>query len=281
MPTWEYRIPNGAVPDSLRNVSPPLECIYCGSKHRLSTEHVVPRGMGGRLTIPNGSCEVCRERILAFETECMRRTLLQPRLANKLHRHPHEAPKLFPLVVTNWVGHQYTTHVDAEEYPCLWIMPVLETPAVLIGLTEDESTLGILAIKSADDSEAKFQRLLTRPGVKSVSVTADGIRVDWFARWLAKIAFGFAVACLGLPNVRTSELRTIIRDGAPKYGYLVGGLNDLRLPSAEYRLRREDDSLFAILLTDMVLQDRTWWVVQVRLFGRLQTPDYLIVIGAK
>lgn len=281
MPMWEYRIPNGTVPPELRNVPEPGECIYCGSRGRRTTEHVVPGGMGGAVTIPRGSCNDCQERIHIFETHCMRSTLLQPRLASGLHRHPHEAPNLFPVTFTDWTDRKRTAHVSSEEFPVLWIMPVLETPGILSGSAPEESSLGMLTIQQSDDKDARFQRLLALPGVKSVSIGTEPVRVDWFARWLAKIAFGFAVACIGLDAIRHSEVRSLIREGSGRYGYLVGGLNQLRLPSHEYCLRRADQDLLCVVLSDIVFGGRVWWVVKMRLLGRLQTPDYMVVLGPR
>jgi hypothetical protein len=49
------------LPRELRNIRPIGKCIYCVRTDNLSREHVVPRGMGGTITLPKGELySLCR-----------------------------------------------------------------------------------------------------------------------------------------------------------------------------------------------------------------------------
>jgi hypothetical protein len=72
-------------------------CVYCGSTHQLSTEHIVPRGLGGNIIFPRASCEKCRKITHAFETICMRQNFLYFRVHTGLHQHPNERPTHLPV----------------------------------------------------------------------------------------------------------------------------------------------------------------------------------------
>jgi hypothetical protein len=148
-------------PRELRNIKSIGQCVYCGSKENLSREHVVPRGMGGTITLPKGSCARCAKITHAFETECMRTTLLRERVKLGLHRHPKERPETFPITFTDISGVETVEQIEPQDYPTVWNMPIYEHPGILRNVQPEQTKLGHLHAHTDDPA---FRRLLERPG---------------------------------------------------------------------------------------------------------------------
>jgi hypothetical protein len=229
-------------PRELRNIRPIGKCIYCGCTDNLTREHVVSRGMGGTITLPKGSCRTCAEVTQKIETACMRHTLIHVRVKYGLHKHPKERPDSFPVVLTDWSGNETIRQIPAEDFPTLWAMPIYEYPGILLSTKPEETRFGIL---HAHKDEASFQKLLRLPGVKSVTVKSGGVDTWMFARWIAKIGYCYAVACLGLEKIKASPLVDMIINGSKYPNYLIGGLNRLNLLiSQDFTLEPKSNELF-------------------------------------
>jgi hypothetical protein len=263
----------------LRNTAPISECVYCGSTKGLTREHIVPRGMKGTITLPKGSCNDCADITKGIETSCMRKTLIDVRVKHSLHRHPKERPDSFPVHFTDWSGKESTRRVPAQDLPTVFIMPIYEYPGILLEKEPEDTSLGILYASKDEDA---FRRLLALPGVKSVTVESGGIDIGLFARWIAKISYCYAVARLNLDTVKNSPLRGIIRDGAKNCSYLVGGFNDLQLPSHSFKLEPPEDTIFRLHLAEAESRSgKVYFAVYVRLLPFLGAPSYLTVVCEK
>ena len=282
MPVWYYSNPPELPPLSLRDLGPVDKCIYCESAENLSTEHVVPAGMRGRVTLARATCESCRKSTHEIETKCMRDTLLGVRIKHALHQHPLERPATHPVEFTDWEDNKTVCEIPLAECPIVTVMPVFEWPGILRRVRPEDTTFGLLYPHLSANSEELFQKLLRRPGVKSVEVFSDAIEVAVFARWLAKISYSYAVACLGYDEICHSPLRSMIRNGTLFFGHLVGGMNELRLPSQEFRLDARTSEFFSIELKDYPASDgNIYWATRVRIMPMLQTPTYFVIVGQR
>src|SRR6186713_2037472 len=79
---------------------PPVgKCIYCGtSKGKLSDEHIVPLGLGGKTILPEASCSVCADITSAIEGHCQGRMLGPLRIGlNYPTRHKKRRAKTPPI----------------------------------------------------------------------------------------------------------------------------------------------------------------------------------------
>jgi hypothetical protein len=59
-----------------RRYAPAGFCIYCGARGpsvALGQEHIVPKGLGGTLILPDASCRDCEKITGAIEQQCLRR----------------------------------------------------------------------------------------------------------------------------------------------------------------------------------------------------------------
>ena len=265
-------------PPKLRNIRPIGKCIYCGCSDKLTREHVVPRGMGEDVTLPKGSCTTCAEVTKKIETACMRATLIHVRVKYGLHKHPKERPDSFPVVFTDWSGNETIRQIPAEDFPTLWAMPIYEYPGILLNKKQEDARFGIL---HAHKDEASFQKLLRLPGVKSVTVRSWGVDTWSFARWIAKIGYCYAVACLGLEKVKASPLVDMIINGSKYPNYLIGGLNKLNLLiSEDFTLEPKNNELFKVYLQEIkAFHGKSYIAVYVRLLPMLQGATYIAVIN--
>ena len=71
-------------------------CIYCGSRENLSTEHIVPRSLGGDHVLLEASCPSCRDATSRFERIVSGQDFLLFRTVLELPTyHPKSRPKTF------------------------------------------------------------------------------------------------------------------------------------------------------------------------------------------
>jgi hypothetical protein len=56
-------------------------CIYCGRRKNLTSEHIVPLGLGGDFELPGASCGACRNITSLIEQRVMEEQFTGPRLA--------------------------------------------------------------------------------------------------------------------------------------------------------------------------------------------------------
>ena len=89
-----------------------------------------------------------------------------------------------------------------------------------------------------------------------------------FARFLAKVAFGFSVACVGSGGITNPYIIPGILGQRRDIGRWVGNLDGLPVNDRSglhaVTLRREGDELWA----------------HVRLFAQFGAPEYLVIVGS-
>ena len=267
-------------PRELRNIRPIGRCVYCGRTDNLTKEHAIPRGMGGTITLPKGSCPTCAKLTHEIETTCMRETPVRVRVKVGLHRHRNERPNTFPVTFSDWSDNKTLKQVPVADFPMLWAMPIYEYPGILLNKQPDETSFGILHCHKDDTS---FNKLLRLPGVKSITVSAGAVNSLSFYQWIAKIGYCYAVARLGIEAIEKSRLADMIINGSQYPNYLVGGLNQLNLSvSNNFVLEPKSDDIFKVGMKDiMALDGRYYTCVYVRLLPMLQGASYLTVVCEK
>lgn len=282
MPVWTYANPPDQPPLPLRNLAAVGRCIYCDSERRLTTEHVVPAGMRGRITLKEASCLRCAEKTQTVETMCMRQTLLIHRIQHDLHRHENETPLTKRVKFEYWNGKTVYRDLPRKDVPIPAPLPILQYPGILRDVAPENTSTGQLTVFPDLKNDEKFKALLATPGVKTVTVESTKVRIDLFYRWLAKIAYSYAVACLGYHKIRHSPLRNIATEGGDNPNYFIGGLNNWHPSSDEYWLESPTDEIFRVSLSDMVLSPgKIGWVIYIRLLPRQSLPSYVVVVGER
>lgn len=191
-----------SIPLEIRNTvraAPVGICIYCHDAHRrpgekLSEEHVIPFGLGGRFIIPEASCSRCAGITGAFEERVLRGFMRDARVVAGLPtRRPKERPQTIPLQAKQGEGFQLFELPLSEALGFLHL-PTLSPSSFLTGQppVTGVNLVGIETIHFGKPLEDVAAALNTR----TIQTTVN-FDITAFARLLAKIGYGFAVAQLG------------------------------------------------------------------------------------
>jgi hypothetical protein len=250
-----------------RVVYPPLwKCMYCEAVGvPLSTEHIIPAGLGGQLVLPRSSCEACRRTTRNFETTCLRTIMGNARVH---FQYPTKNPERRPDKLKAKVRIKdriATVEVAVKDHPAALHLIAFDEPRIM---RADHIPRGQFI------GHPWYYPINFNPE-RDLAKGITGLRVSFqplvFSRMLAKIAHGYATAIVGLDAFTplATELIRGLSDNAP---YLVGGemaagtdplpgvLYDLNL---ERRLEGENEYL----------------VSRIRIFSHLGAPRYHVVVG--
>lgn len=253
------------------------KCIYCGSKERLTREHIIPYSAGGRWVLPEASCRDCAVVTGAIEGE-FARTILGPlrMLYDMPTRRPKDRPKHLPLKVkypasTDWE----IAYVDRSICPFLVGLPLYSMPDALTGtVTEGNrsaatSQLWIRGAGFWQDRNAHLQWLCNALSAVEVMPIAT-VHTEPFCLTLAKIAHAFTVAELGIKGF---ELPRVIRqrDLSNRAEFIGGGLGN-EPPS---------DQLHELAFDPAASTNLNVIAVRIRLLGPLGTPTYYVAAGRR
>lgn len=259
-----------------RRYAPVDQCIYCGTcetqaqVNTLTDEHIIPFGLGGNLVLPKASCTKCQRLInKQIETPILHKEWVQ-------FRDKHRFPTRRPQDRT----HRDSTLATATDGSDLKV-PLLDysTPVPLYLFSEPRvlsnkplPTLDhhwTMAMLTDEKAEVDMQRKYPQWN-RVHSIVA---RPHLFARMLAKIAHGYAIAEYGKSTLEAFEplLPNVIRGITGDWTQTVGGMREIPPPTPGgdhiINLNLKIDSLGAYLLAD------------VRLFSSISMPQYHVVVG--
>lgn len=176
----------------LKHYNPVGVCIYCKQVvSKLSKEHIIPRGLGGKLTLPAASCNECAKITSRIELDCLRNLFEPARSHLKIQsRHNRNCPrKLLSQTKGEWLLHK-----DEETYPHFLPLPVFPSPSAYWRKPTGDERLeiegvSVLVFKGFDQKLRAID--LEEAGVSVI------INPYIFCRMLAKIAHAYAIAELG------------------------------------------------------------------------------------
>lgn len=110
-------------------------CIYCGATQgRLTEEHIVPKGLGGTLVLPDSSCDPCAKLTSQFEMRVLRGFLDRGRQSlgvkgRKSHRRP--APESIEQTFIRADNSLVEHDIPWDQSVKVMHLPVLTLPAFL------------------------------------------------------------------------------------------------------------------------------------------------------
>jgi hypothetical protein len=251
-----------------RRYPPYGRCIYCDAEGGLSTEHIVPFGLGGTLELPEASCACCAVETSKVERAILRGELRPVRIYRALQsrRKHRDAPSSYPLVVVRNCA-EVTVELPLERYPILVPFPDFAPARLAIG---EHSKPGIdvagIVTVSFGANPATVLRELHATAIKPQVST----RPAQFARLLAKIAYSMAAATGSLSLIKgPSPIRGVILGTDSSIGDYVGTLT--------YPLDSHGGELHRIV----VLPDENLGqlVADVQLFSDSSAPRYGVLLG--
>ena len=251
-----------------RRYPPYGKCIYCDELQGLTTEHIVPFGLGGNLELPQASCVRCATETSRVERAILRGELRPVRVFRALQsRRKHkDAPRTYPLVVVRG-GAEETVELPLEKYPILVPFPDFAPPRMATGQPSKPGidVAGIVTVSFGADPASVIRDL----GATSIKPSVS-TRPAQFARLVAKIAYSMAAATGALSLIKgPSPIRGVILGTNTHIGDYVGTLT--------YPLGAHDSQLHRIVL----LPDATTGqlVADVQLFSDSHAPRYGVLLG--
>lgn len=257
-----YAIKNGDPTNRRTKVG---RCIYCGDIP-VGEEHIIPEALGGTLVLDTASCRACETDINAFERNILTTVLYVPRIAMKLRRKRRK--RLTPdkvRVPAKIRGKEIFVELPISEMPAMFFLVQMTGPDLLLGRQADQRG-PIISGAWVCPVQPHGYRL---PGVSGLqSVASPVMDTHHFCRFLAKIAHGFAVHCLGLDGFEPM-LQAYIRNGGVGWDK-VGGTPTIT---------PKTDNLHELSLAYWPIGNETLVVVTIRLFASLGAPSYLVVVG--
>jgi hypothetical protein len=244
------------------------KCIYCPPDvvtfSCLGDEHIIPLGIGGKLLLPNASCQTCEQMTSGIETYCMERMLAAARpIIGVRGRKSGKVAKNLPIQSFPPLGKR---RIPVAEHPCYIAFPRFGYPGIFV---DSDPTKGTpIELIMADIQPNTIAKIVANRGFYM-----DVGNLDNYARMLAKIAHSFAVSQLGLEGF-SHLLPDIIRgSGDVSYSYLLGERLIEESPTKD---------LHQISIFKEVLEKcgRSVWVVRLRLLASFEhSPTHDIVAG--
>jgi hypothetical protein len=242
-------------------------CIYCGSRMRLSREHVLAYGLGGVTTIPRGSCEGCRKITSEFETAVLRGPMRMVRYIQGMpsatkHRDVPETVRV--KVAVN--GIQRSINVPRREAPILLPFPIFEPPLYL-GAGKSELRLAGMVTGSFGIDPDEFAKKL---GATELELKVSKNDAVAFARLVAKTAYAYAHIQGELQRLKNCrELVQAIMKEPNAIGRFVGTAPQpfIKYPGLQHRISIH------------IMPERRLLYATVQLFAGAGAPNYIVVLG--
>jgi hypothetical protein len=252
------------------------KCIYCGSTEPpLTREHVVPKGLGGRLSpdghheaivLRNASCTACQRITQSFESDCLLKNFGLLRHRKKLREKGRNTAQ-YAQMIDLGDGVKQKVQFDIEDLYSFIMMPLLEPAGYLTGRWQNSLF------------DAEMRPIVTHSPRRGREPIAPGSTVHYdvdlpaLYRVLAKIAHGMAVARYGA-NGFEPKLLGIILGTFKMFGMWIGSSED------ERNAPPQSNCLCQIRLAETpIYQNKTAIVAWIRLFAEYPTPVYHVLAG--
>ena len=248
------------------------KCIYCGADdpsplERFTDEHIVPYALGGHWILPEASCQSCQKTINdEIESRLLSEGFKHFRAKHGLpSRHRRNRPPSVPLHTRGG----RTLEMPAIEYTA----PILLYHFSIAGLLAKykyvpDPQAGYLSVLGGGDEETALQeRYPEWDGAHALR-----FEMPTFARLIAKIGYGLAVALSGADSFRPL-VRDIILGQSDDYYRFVGGESS-EVPVDEEPGRHYCSAhILATGATSALI------IGQFKLFSVPGTPLYHAVVG--
>jgi hypothetical protein len=231
----------------------------------LGDEHVIAEGLGGKLELPEASCQKCEDitgRLV--EGDVLLRTLKAIRLHLGIRGKARSSrPATLPLQATI-DGKETRIDMPVEDYPAILNLPVYGKPGVLTGGEGGtQTTVGFrVVILQYDDRKLR----------KEYGITAAATPywdTHMLFRMLGKIAHALAIAELGKGAFVPALVDMILTGKTDNFNHIGGD------PDAD----GQSKALHELGLGYQRANGKDYVVATIRLFANRNGPTYYIVVG--
>jgi hypothetical protein len=242
--------------------SAPLTCcMYCLTSGVPRTEeHLIPRALGGRLTLRDAVCEPCRRLTGRLEQATLDREFVVPKtlLALKRRRARGKGPSRLPLVALEG-DESVSAALTPETFPRRFSLPAFEPAGLLSGAELTSRPRHVDFVDCALN--------LGTPTRHAVAATPPLVDPHAYAYSIAKWAYTLAVAERGLDCCDTQAMRDLML-GRRHDVFAFVGTESPRVAASPERLH--DASLHV---------NGAWLTVTLALFASAGMTPYEVVIG--
>jgi hypothetical protein len=250
-------------------------CIYCDAKvysemsgirrYPFGGEHIIAESLGGKLELPESSCQRCEEVTGAIvENDVTGKTLKALRTHLKIRgKRTRPVPTTLPLTI-QIDGKDVVREIPVEDYPVVFMMLICSAPPIF---ENQQATLPPITGTTVVMFNHDEKKLRKQYGITSFST----VRWDtvMFCSMLAKIGHSFAVAELGLAAFKPLLLDLIVNQDQ----------NSIRLIGGEPNLRPASGALHEIGLGYKRSHGKDYVIATIRLFAAQGGPTYQVVAG--
>ena len=219
------------------------------------------------MILPQSSCGPCADITKRFEQQVARHTFGNLRIKHKLPtRRPKERPTSIPIYARD--GSLTNQFIPISEHPAPAFMFKCLPAGILIDAPPELDRMPYWEMVGTAASDSDLKAFNEKYG--SNAVYRYKHIPDQFARTLAKIAYGYAIAILGAETFEPF-IQDVILGNSPNISYLVGGSSDIEppVPNAGH--------LLGIIVRGP--RNALLVVVTIRLFASTHTPSYHVVVG--
>jgi hypothetical protein len=248
------------------------QCIYCGSTKDLTSEHVVPFGLGADFELPGASCGRCRDVTSLIERRVMEEQFTGPRLAiGYPSRHARAAgsnPSYPPIIGETADGAKMPVPFPEGLHPTLLWLPQYEMPGHLSG--EKVKGINVNGVEVRQLSGMDIRQHAIANGFVSIEFTRN-VKGYELARMLGKIALGFAADHFGV-DYRVSPIGAVVRYKRDDAGQWIGQPTICPPPFVRKYVVRN-----GLHVVKLYGGKEIWAIVQ--LFAETNTTmDYLVIV---
>lgn len=251
--------PRPATTMALRRYAPLGRCMYClAIGVALSEEHLIPKSLGGRLTLRDSVCEPCRVRTGRLEQATLDRDFAIPKtlLALRRRRARQAGPRRLPPL-----GGTLAADAGAARWPREFWLPAFAPAGRLAGVEG-----------APPEAPARFVRCRLQLGTPRDAVAPPApVLADPFAYgWsIAKWAYAFAVAERGLGGFDTRAMRALLAGERDDVFDFVGNPEPGRPPEADR----------TVLHAPRLHERAGGLVVELGLLGSAGMTPYEVAVG--
>lgn len=254
-------------------------CIYCKrSDVELSEEHIIPFGINGNQVLLDASCPDCSKITSAFEFDVLRHAFVLPRLGfNMRSRHGKNRDKKITVTLEQDSNISFI-EIPAEDCPILFMLPIFMSPEILDTRPHQPGIQGAGSFYSNEIRGVPKEKLREKYGPGKISINI-AYNPNSFARMLAKIAYGFAVAHFGIDDIEDLGIVSAIKGETDDIGKWVGCVDGEKfMPNnVLHSWQLEIESSYQI---DGPREEITGRLIyKISLFSLFGTPEYTVVVG--
>jgi hypothetical protein len=255
---------------------PPVgRCIYCRTTDGpLTDEHVLPRGLKGKLVLLKASCVKCQRIINTFENVLLHESWGSTRTQLDLPSYNKKKRRRTARVELRYGGATTTREVPIADAPAFIALPYWLPPGYFTGVKAPDGhfvarpAFCLVTANAGALDQLRDQTLATGMRVPLPVSTYS------LARLLAKIAYGYIVYTYGLDQLAEVFVLPGIMGERQDLAWWVGGSEPSVLDSA---IPYSPPGLHDVAHTvegDLVQ-------VFIRLFAKLnpRAPEYVVIVG--